>query len=537
MKYLTSFMKLCGIQLEDYPQYVRQTDGYINVGKICSLHGKQFAHWLESSRTKKFLNDLEPLFKKRGITTPLYTKVRKENKQGTYAHPLVAINIAQWISPRFEISIATLVYELFLTGEQVDIQIDTIEQIDNERISQVKHENSDSLDFKHKFHAGNCFYIVQDIDCKYEMFKFGQSNNFAKRISSLRNTTPRMLVKRLIYIENHIEFENYIKQFLKANNYLKFVQREYVDIPLQQLNQVVDLLISELKYNVYEIDTTILDCVNKKYLNCISTKNIDKIFNYIEEMSDINVEQITNKLQIIDEQFKQYSEQKIQKTQNNESDIIQTIQVNRITTIDDFVIQDFEHEFPLKRRVRKSDFDFLIEQVNLKYARDTHKWFILQFIFHVCYYTGVAPRKLILMTRKDMVNYINGIPIKIDSYNLFTNNFIKEKFAFLLPYTNNLLPGGMVNQYGGKLTYRQLCKWTRTYFEKLEQNNFGKILTNDDGYRLYDFKTILLFRLYNSGMAISDISTFLHHKNICTTQNHLKDHKFLYDETFQLPKD
>lgn len=525
-------MKVLGIQSEDYPQYVREKDGYINVGKLCTLYGKRFPNWLENSRTKKFLKDLKLLFKNRGITTPLYTNIRKENIQGTYAHPLVAINVIQWISPKFEISIATLVYELFLTSEQIDIQNDTIEQLDYERISQIKHENS--LDFKHKFHAGNCFYIVYDIDCKYEMYKFGQTNNFAKRLSALRNTSPRMIVKRLIYMENHIEFENYIKKFFKENGYLKFINREYVDIPYKQLNQIIDLLISELKYNIYEIDTKILDCVNKKYLDCVSTKNIDKIFNFIEESSIINEQQIVEKLQIIEDQFKKFSEEKIQKFAKNDN-IIQTIQVKRVTIMDNIIIQDFEHDYPLKRRIRKSDFDYIVEQIDTKYTRDTHKWFILQFIFHTCYYTGVAPRRLITMTRDEIVDYINGKSIRIgDTYNLLTNDFIKSKFTFLLPYIDNLLPGGMVNQYGGKLTYRQLCKWTRTYFEKLEQKNFGKILTKDDGYRLYDFKTVLLYRLYNSGMAISDISTFLHHKNICTTQNHLKDHKFLYDETFQL---
>ena len=599
MKYLSLFMKTFDtdqiVQFDDYVLHARKEDGYINAGKLCAMCDKKFYNWFDNRHAQEFLKELELLFKESGIDKPLYTIGRKENRRGTFVHPLVAINIAQWASTKFEVRVVSWIYELFLTGS-VDINTThTISTLDNIRVQQlelentklqeylikreqeyynleVKHERLRDKKTRHKFQTGNCFYILRDIDCKYEVYKFGQTNNFTNRLSTYRTGSPRMTIQRLIYIENHIEFEECVKNYFKENGHLKFANHEYVEIPLDYINNVINTFLQKFDCDIYEIDTSVLNCINKKYLDCISGKQIDQIFNYIQDTSDLNVENISNKLvelekcadtlkqkaEIINDKLNTFNETNICKildtvtkvdTKFNEMQkysertrqiacdnqpIQKTIQVNRVTTIDNIIIQDFEHEYPLKRRIRKSDFEFLIGQINLKYNRDTHKWFILQFIFHICYYTGIAPRNLISMSREDIVNYINGHPIKInDTYNLLTNDFIKDKFAFLVPYIDNLLRAGMANHYGGKLTYRQLCKWLKLYFDKLEQKNFGKILPKDESYRLYDFKTVLLFRLYNSGMAISDISTFLHHKNICTTQNHLKDHKFLYDETFQ----
>jgi hypothetical protein len=43
-----------------------------------------------------------------------------KNNQCTWVHPQVAINIAQWISPKFDVKVSGLVYEIMMTGK-VDI--------------------------------------------------------------------------------------------------------------------------------------------------------------------------------------------------------------------------------------------------------------------------------------------------------------------------------------------------------------------------------------------------------------------------------
>ena len=44
----------------------------------------------------------------------------KDSTQGTWVHPQVAINIAQWISPTFDVKVSGWVYEVMMTGK-VDI--------------------------------------------------------------------------------------------------------------------------------------------------------------------------------------------------------------------------------------------------------------------------------------------------------------------------------------------------------------------------------------------------------------------------------
>lgn len=182
----------------------------------------------------------------------------------------------------------------------------------------------------------------------------------------------------------------------------------------------------------------------------------------------------------------------------------------------------------------KCDFDFIISKINELYPdKNTHEWFIRQFIFNVCYYTGVNPKKLLKMTFTNMIDFIHGKNVKIDgTHVLFTNNFVKDKLSFLIPYTPYLLPGGMVNIFGRSLTYRQLCKWIKVFFQQLEMKNFGKTLSDKDCYILLDFKTTFLYRLKSSGMSTSDISTYAHHKHTSTTEHHLKHAQCIYNEDF-----
>jgi hypothetical protein len=66
--------------------------------------------------------------------------------------------------------------------------------------------------------------------------------------------------------------------------------------------------------------------------------------------------------------------------------------------------------------------------------------------------------------------------------------------------------------------------------------NFGKLLPLDEAYKLYDFKSMLLFRLHNFGMNISDISVYMHHKNISTTEKHLLSRNLIYNQEFRPPQ-
>jgi hypothetical protein len=105
---------------------VREEDGYINVSELCKAGGKEFKAWMRLDKTTAFLRVLSNEVKK---STDLERSVTKttdllissittgpNETRGTWAHPQVAINIAQWISPEFDVQVSKWVYELTFTG-------------------------------------------------------------------------------------------------------------------------------------------------------------------------------------------------------------------------------------------------------------------------------------------------------------------------------------------------------------------------------------------------------------------------------------
>ena len=89
----------------------RVIDGYINATAICTASSKKMGHYLESKRTKEFLNELSSDI---GIPISELLQVIKGGVpkfQGTWVHPQVAINLAQWASPKFAVLVSKWVFE------------------------------------------------------------------------------------------------------------------------------------------------------------------------------------------------------------------------------------------------------------------------------------------------------------------------------------------------------------------------------------------------------------------------------------------
>ena len=101
-----------------HSDYLRPADGYINATKLCNQCNKLIGHYLENETTKAFLGALSadigiPITGKGGLI-----QIRRggndKSAQGTYVHPQVAINLAQWLSPEFAVLISKWVFEWML---------------------------------------------------------------------------------------------------------------------------------------------------------------------------------------------------------------------------------------------------------------------------------------------------------------------------------------------------------------------------------------------------------------------------------------
>ncbi|MFM6214513.1 KilA-N domain-containing protein, partial [Planktothrix sp.] len=101
------------VQIDGYLFQCRE-DEYVNLTKMCNQAGKKLKRFLEQKDTKVKLQALQkkvdlndphvqtkkPLIEKRVGGTP--------TEQGTYGHPLVALFLAQWLSPEFAVAMVQL---------------------------------------------------------------------------------------------------------------------------------------------------------------------------------------------------------------------------------------------------------------------------------------------------------------------------------------------------------------------------------------------------------------------------------------------
>ena len=115
----------------------RKEDGYINLTALCKAGKKELKEWKRNSKTEAFLH---VLFSTVGIPT---FELLKQNTGGNgqrhfWGHPQVAINIAQWISPEFDVQVSKWIYELALTG-RVELGMEKtneeLEMIQEQRLS------------------------------------------------------------------------------------------------------------------------------------------------------------------------------------------------------------------------------------------------------------------------------------------------------------------------------------------------------------------------------------------------------------------
>ena len=118
------------LKLKDsYQLEYRDSDGFINITHLCKAGGKKFNDWNRLDKTKRFLDVLSS---SAGIPVNEIIKYESgsNNERSTWAHTQVAINIAQWISPEFDVLVSKWVYEIMLTGK-VDITDNkTTEELD-----------------------------------------------------------------------------------------------------------------------------------------------------------------------------------------------------------------------------------------------------------------------------------------------------------------------------------------------------------------------------------------------------------------------
>jgi hypothetical protein len=93
----------------------RQKDGYINATAMCKAAGKQISDYARLSSTTPFLNALSD---DTGVSVSELIQIVKDGEptQVIWVHPQVAINLAQWLSPKFAVYVSKWVLEWNSSG-------------------------------------------------------------------------------------------------------------------------------------------------------------------------------------------------------------------------------------------------------------------------------------------------------------------------------------------------------------------------------------------------------------------------------------
>jgi hypothetical protein len=197
------------LKLKDkYQLEYRKEDSYINITNLCKAGGKKFNDWNRLDKTNRFL---EVLSVTTGIPTVNLLK-KEQGKNGerhTWSHPQVAINIAQWISPEFDVLVSKWTYE-FMLKSKVDIRDDNIKELEK------KIESLDTLDKENKLlktkiklleskvlqkqprevyeNSKNVIYIVTtEYKETLSHYKIGKAFDLQNRLS-VYNTTDKHIV-------------------------------------------------------------------------------------------------------------------------------------------------------------------------------------------------------------------------------------------------------------------------------------------------------------------------------------------------------
>jgi hypothetical protein len=76
----------------------RKQDGFVNLTALCKSNNKQFKHWNSCKSSKVYVEELSNAV---GIPASELLVVNKSVHTGTWAHKLIAIEVAKWISPAF----------------------------------------------------------------------------------------------------------------------------------------------------------------------------------------------------------------------------------------------------------------------------------------------------------------------------------------------------------------------------------------------------------------------------------------------------
>ena len=179
----------------------REEDGYINVTNLCKAGNKKFYGWHRLDKTKTFLRLLSA---EAQICASALIKTNKggnnKDQQCTWVHPQVAINIAQWISPAFDLKVSGWVYEIMMTGK-VDITNTTsykkLQEENKQKSMRIQYLTKKYVKSQPRaqYKERNVIYVLTTALMKKErLYILGKANNLTHRLSTYNKSDEHEVI-------------------------------------------------------------------------------------------------------------------------------------------------------------------------------------------------------------------------------------------------------------------------------------------------------------------------------------------------------
>ena len=239
------------LKLNGIPIISRKEDGYINLTSLCKAGNKEFNEWKRNKKTQAFLEVLISSPRILGDEIIKYNS-GSNNERSSWGHPQVAINLAQWISPEFDVQVSKWVYELALTGKVELGNEKTSKQLDN-----LYEQKRLSLDIQPYMFKDVLYFFEFIPNPEYlndkstlenetiHYFEFGVSSNIQQRQGNYG--TSYRLDKVFIYNTGYKASlaESYMKK-IAADMNLKLNYKNKIECmhcTYEQLENIYDLMI------------------------------------------------------------------------------------------------------------------------------------------------------------------------------------------------------------------------------------------------------------------------------------------------------
>ena len=181
-------------------------DGYVNATLLCKASGKRIDNWMRLESTKKILQEFSNSLGSEGVKS---TDCLEGKYGGTFIHPDLAVQLAQWISPSFALQVSRWIRELMLTG-----RVELGKEKTNAELEDIFETQRVSLDYQHYLGKDVLYFFefipdrngLEDpvlLDNKeLHFFEFGFTSNIQQRTSSSDYPRPNYRLDKVFVYDS-----------------------------------------------------------------------------------------------------------------------------------------------------------------------------------------------------------------------------------------------------------------------------------------------------------------------------------------------